>query len=122
MKFAFIIGLSMFLLNCGPSEETKKLMSDASQLFGVLPASMPGAEQDTEARIALGKKLYFDTALSENNTQSCNSCHNLNDGLMGVDNLPTSPGAMGKNGDRNSPTSVNAGFHLAQFWDGRAAT
>ena len=23
-------------------------------------------------------------------------------------------------GDRNSPTSVNAGFHYAQFWDGRA--
>lgn len=38
-----------------------------------------------------------------------------------MDNLPTSPGAFGKNGDRNSPTVLNAGFHFVQFWDGRAA-
>ena len=37
---------------------------------------------------------------------------------MGVDHEPTSPGAKGEQG-RNSPTSVN-GFHIAQFWDGRA--
>ena len=113
--------LSLALIYCGPSENTKKLMVDAKNMFGVLPATMPGSENDTAELISLGKKLYFDTALSENNTQSCNSCHNLKDGMMGVDNLPTSPGAFGKNGDRNSPTSVNAGFHTAQFWDGRAA-
>ena len=38
----------------------------------------------------------------------------------GVDNEPTSEGAHGKRGDRNSPTTLNAGFHFAQFWDGRA--
>ena len=113
--------LSFALTYCGPSENTKKLMADSKNMFGVLPASMPGSENDTAELISLGKKLYFDTALSENNSQSCNSCHNLNGGMMGVDNLPTSPGAFGKNGDRNSPTSVNAGFHTAQFWDGRAA-
>jgi cytochrome c peroxidase len=41
--------------------------------------------------------------------------------LGGVDNEPTSPGAFGKRGGRNSPTVLNAGFHMAQFWDGRAA-
>ena len=40
----------------------------------------------------------------------------------GVDNEPTSPGAFGKRGGRNSPTVLNAGFHVAQFWDGRAKT
>jgi cytochrome c peroxidase len=39
----------------------------------------------------------------------------------GVDNEQTSPGAFGKRGDRNSPTVLNAGFHFAQFWDGRAS-
>jgi len=38
-----------------------------------------------------------------------------------VDNEPTSPGALGKRGGRNSPTVLNAGFHATQFWDGRAA-
>jgi cytochrome c peroxidase len=40
--------------------------------------------------------------------------------LGGVDNLPTSKGALGKFGGRNAPTTLNAGFHIAQFWDGRA--
>jgi cytochrome c peroxidase len=38
-----------------------------------------------------------------------------------VDNEPTSLGAFGKRGGRNSPTVLNAGFQVAQFWDGRAA-
>ena len=39
-----------------------------------------------------------------------------------MDNRRFSPGAFGKPGGRNSPTVLNAGFHFAQFWDGRAAT
>lgn len=68
--------------------------------------------------IALGRKLYLDPRLSINNKISCNSCHKL-DGF-GVDNEPTSPGHEGKRGDRNSPTTFNAVYHIAQFWDGRA--
>ena len=93
----------------------------ASTVYQPLPAKMPGSDNDTPARIALGKELYFETALSINDTQSCNSCHDITDGKLGVDNEPTSPGAKGERGGRNSPTSVNAGFHIAQFWDGRAA-
>jgi cytochrome c peroxidase len=77
-------------------------------------------KQDTAAGIELGKALYFDTRLSENHSQSCNTCHRVDDGFAGMDNEPTSPGAFAKRGDRNSPTVFNAGFHLAQFWDGRA--
>jgi cytochrome c peroxidase len=86
-----------------------------------LPDKMPGADKDTPALVALGKKLYLDKRLSANNTQSCNSCHNVEGKGAGVDNEPTSPGAFGKRGGRNSPTSLNAGFQIAQFWDGRAA-
>lgn len=112
--------IGSLLLFCGPSEKTVELQKKAKTNFGTMPDKMPGSENDTEARIALGKKLYFDTILSENKTQSCNSCHNVNGKAGGVDNLPTSPGAFGKNGDRNSPTVLNAGFHTAQFWDGRS--
>jgi len=82
---------------------------------------MPGSEKDTPALVSLGKKLYFEKRLSANNSQSCNSCHQVDGGKSGVDLEPTSPGAFGKRGGRNSPTTLNAGFHLAQFWDGRAA-
>ncbi|MCC5813427.1 MAG: cytochrome-c peroxidase [Leptospira sp.] len=120
MSLLFSIFLAVFLLNCGPSEETIKLQKKAKANFGVIPDKMPGSENDNEERISLGKKLYFDTILSENNTQSCNSCHNIEGKGGGVDNLPTSPGAFGKKGDRNSPTVLMAGFHSMQFWDGRA--
>lgn len=87
-----------------------------------LPDKMPGADKDTQERIALGKELFFDKQLSINKTQSCNSCHAVDNQRGGVDNEPTSPGAFGKRGGRNSPTVLNAGYHIAQFWDGRAAT
>ena len=101
--------------------KAEQLQKQASAILGVLPDKMPGSENDTPEKIALGKKLYFEKALSINDSQSCNSCHDLNNGNMGVDHEPTSPGAKGERGGRNSPTSVNAGFHIAQFWDGRAA-
>jgi len=96
------------------------LMRRANRYFSPLPAAMPGAESDTPERIALGKKLYFEKRLSVNDNQSCASCHRLEDGFAGVDNLPTSPGARGEQGTRNSPTVLNSGWQDSQFWDGRA--
>lgn len=100
-------------------KEAPSLLAEAREYFEPLPDEMPGSEDDTAARIALGEKLYFETALSINRTQSCNTCHRLDENRGGVDNLPTSEGAEGKFGERNSPTTLNAGFHVAQFWDGR---
>jgi len=96
------------------------LMRRANRFFSPLPGSMPGSENDTPQRIALGKKLYFDKRLSVNDSQSCASCHKLDNGFAGVDNLPVSPGAKGDLGTRNSPTVLNAGWQDSQFWDGRA--
>jgi cytochrome c peroxidase len=81
---------------------------------------MPGSEKDTPILKELGKKLYFDKRLSINDSQACNSCHILDNNKAGVDNLVTSPGALKKTGTRNSPSVFNAGFQIAQFWDGRA--
>ncbi|MBM2817014.1 MAG: cytochrome-c peroxidase [Ignavibacteria bacterium] len=101
-------------------EDTHTLMTQAKQIFGALPDKMPGSENDTPELIELGKKLYFEKGLSINNSQSCNTCHNIEGKGAGVDNKPTSEGALGKKGTRNSPTVLNAGFHFVQFWDGRA--
>ncbi len=102
------------------ADDVDLLMSRANRFFSPLPQSMPGAENDTPERIALGKKLYFEKRLSINDKQSCASCHILENGFAGVDNLPTSPGAKGDMGTRNSPTVLNAGWQDSQFWDGRA--
>jgi cytochrome c peroxidase len=88
------------------------------QFFEPLPESIID-EQENAALIKLGKMLYLDPRLSVNDKISCNSCHSLSN--YGVDNEPTSPGHEGKRGGRNSPTTMNAALHIAQFWDGRAS-
>ncbi|MCB9030256.1 MAG: cytochrome-c peroxidase [Deltaproteobacteria bacterium] len=88
-------------------------------IFAPLSDSAPNKDNPSSpAKIELGKKLYFEKKLSIDQDISCNSCHNLE--TYGVDNEPTSPGHKGQRGDRNSPTVLNAAFHIAQFWDGRA--
>ncbi|MFZ5863718.1 MAG: cytochrome-c peroxidase [Nitrospirota bacterium] len=95
---------------------------EANKYFKPLPETMaaPKDNPTTAARVALGKMLFFEPRLSKSNTISCNTCHNLATG--GVDNLPTSMGHLAQFGPRNSPTVLNAGLQIAQFWDGRAAT
>lgn len=102
--------------------EASVLLRQAQAVFGRLPSRMPGAQHDTPEMVALGAKLYFERGMSINKTQSCNDCHNITGVGAGVDNRPTSPGALNKFGPRNSPTTLNAGFHIAQFWDGREPT
>ena len=57
------------------ADASDRLMRRALRYFEPLPAQMPGAEQDTPARVALGRKLFTDKRLSINSTQSCSSCH-----------------------------------------------
>ncbi|MCF6366794.1 MAG: hypothetical protein L3J35_11390 [Bacteroidales bacterium] len=95
------------------------LLERAQGIFSVLPEVFENPENEiTDAKVKLGKILYFDTRLSLEGNQSCNTCHDLS--TYGVDNLPTSPGDNGGLGTRNSPTVFNAAIHRTQFWDGRA--
>jgi cytochrome c peroxidase len=66
----------------------------------------------------LGQMLFFDPILSRDDTISCASCHDLQNG--GDDGLKFSFGIEGKEGNINAPTVYNAVFNFWQFWDGRA--
>lgn len=118
--------LLVFITSCTGKKEKQKvkktdytaLQKTASSMFGKLPEVALNPENPiTEEKVLLGKKLYFDNRLSKDNTQSCNTCHNIE--TYGVDNLSTSPGNDGGLGTRNSPTVFNAALHMSQFWDGR---
>jgi len=71
-------------------------------------------------KVALGRRLFHDPILSDNNTISCATCHDLKEG--GVDGLAYSTGIDGQKVNINAPTVFNSGFNFRQFWDGRAAT
>jgi cytochrome c peroxidase len=114
---------SLFVVPQSRAESTPASLREAAlKVVAPLPDKMPGHENDTAARVKLGEKLFFEKKLSMNLSQSCNTCHRVDEQRGGVDNEVTSPGAGGKRGGRNAPTVLNAGFHVAQFWDGRAKT
>ncbi len=103
-----------------PELDPAALRERASKLFGAVPEEFPNPQNPlTDAKINLGRMLYYDGRLSINGEISCNSCHVLD--AYGVDSNATSPGHDGTVGERNSPTVYNAAGHLSQFWDGRAA-
>jgi len=72
----------------------------------------------TDKKIALGKKLFFDTRLSSNDKISCNDCHNLSKG--GDNDQATGTGVSGKPTRRNPPTLLNIGLQTVLYWDGRS--
>ena len=80
----------------------------------------PADNPQSDAKVVLGKTLFFDPRFSEHGTLSCNSCHNVMSG--GDDNRPNSIGMHDARGGRSAPTVWNAAFLSVQFWDGRAAT
>lgn len=125
MAALLVSATSFLLLLAAASGAAAQVPADLQQraqaVFGTLPAVAESKDNPiTEAKITLGRTLYFDPRLSASNTISCNSCHQLD--RFGVDGEPTSPGHKGERGERNSPTVYNAAFHFVQFWDGRAAT
>lgn len=112
------------------------------RLFTALPALLAltaGAlalspDRVPESRAALGERLFFDTALSLNQTQSCASCHDPAHAFADPRGM-ASPGDDGHSlGDRNAPTASYAALTPpfqrspegdwmgGQFHDGRAST
>ena len=96
---------------------------------GAPPAGFPGetlletAPADntlTEARAALGRRLFFEPMLSRTSTVSCASCHDPARAFS--DPAPVSTGVDGRRGTRNAPALVNLAWGRSFFWDGRAAT
>lgn len=78
-----------------------------------------GMPATSNARIALGRALFYDTKLSLNNTVSCGSCHKQQ--FAFADNTPLSDGFKGVNALRNSQPLQNiTAFSGSLFWDGRA--
>jgi len=72
---------------------------------------------DLAAEIELGRHLFYDKAMSVDNSTSCASCHQAGNGFS--DNLPVSMGFNNQHGTRNAPTLTNIGFNTAFTWDGR---
>jgi cytochrome c peroxidase len=78
----------------------------------------PDSNPLTPEKITLGRQLFFDTALSKDNSVACGTCHDPDKAF--TDGKAKAIGVHNLTGTRNSPSLVNAGTSRVFFWDGRA--
>jgi cytochrome c peroxidase len=133
IPFALALGLAALMVACTkeekttPAPESKPAPPAAKPIgavveikapLGLPPVPIPADNPPTAETIALGRRLYYDTALSADNTISCASCHEPKFGFG--DGKQFSEGVRKQKGDRNAPTVFNSAYYTLQFWDGRA--
>jgi len=115
---ASLIAAGLYLAGC--KSQAVQVNPGQLEMFKPLTAAVASEKNPiTEAKVNLGRMLYYETRLSRSQDISCNTCHDL--AKYGVDGERVSDGFKGQKGTRNAPTVYNAAGHFVQFWDGRAA-
>ena len=79
----------------------------------VIPADNP----TTVSGVSLGRKLFYETMLSNDLTMNCASCHKQANSFD--DSRQFSQGTPGTFGTRNAMPIVNLAWNNSFFWDGR---
>jgi cytochrome c peroxidase len=80
--------------------------------------NIPPENPQSDAKVQLGRQLFFDKRLSVDGSRACYSCHLDEDGTGGHE--PTAIGAKQKKLPRHSPVLWNVGYLPRLYWDGRA--
>ena len=119
MRYLSLLPLLMLSWACGPADPPQPDPDPPYVLD--LPAGfpeppVPADNALTEARVALGKQLFYDPVLSRDGSLSCATCHLAEAGF--ADHHPLSIGIEGRVGFRNSPTLTNVAYHPWFFKEG----
>jgi cytochrome c peroxidase len=119
-----IIVFCIFLFSCKedsykyipkPFSAILPIYIDTAKSIG--PLTSPFGNPITYEGIELGRKLFYDTRLSGNNSISCANCHQQQ--FAFGDNKQFSTGFNTTLTSRNSPQVFNAAWDKDFFWDGR---
>ncbi len=104
LKSLYSIGI-LLIAFFGCAQKDAFVFSTPSHLPQVI---IPTENTPTEARLALGRKLFFDPNISLDSSMSCLSCHLPEYAL--ADTLPRSIGVHGDHGLRNAPSLYNVAY------------
>lgn len=130
MKKIFLIGVLIgfaavaSLPGCKPDPSVDTVTPDTSlNISFSVPHGWPQPvytfqnNQLTQAGFELGRKLFYDTRLSADNTISCGTCHQQFAAFAHLDHT-VSHGIHELLGTRNSPALFNIAWQPGFFWDG----
>src|SRR5262245_50301431 len=81
---------------------------------GFPPPAVPADNPMSEAKVELGRHLFYDNRLSGNGTQSCAICHQQ--ALAFTDGRPRSFGSTNQPHPRGSMSLVNVAYAGALTW------
>lgn len=115
-----IAGLILVINSCGKDPDTN--VAPQSIAFHV-PEGWPVPQYLFENNtlstggFELGRKIFYDTRLSKDNTISCGSCHQSFAAFANLDHT-VSHGINSLVGTRNSPGLANLAWSPTFFWDG----
>jgi cytochrome c peroxidase len=123
--------LAALIAACGESAGTSAVESPTPWPVTPFPA-LPAIMNDVpEARVELGRLLFFDPILSVDQQTACATCHSeiwgMGDGIARAvghgAGLLAGPGRRGPNNlRRNSPAIYNLAFRPSLLWDGHVKT
>jgi len=123
INIAVILTLTLLYIACKPDPSfDPEVIVEEDITFKVpdgWPAPFYNFENNTltNAGFYLGRKLFYDTRLSRDNSTSCGSCHQSFAAFAHSDHA-ISHGVDGLLGTRNSPPIFNMNWHTSFFWDG----
>ena len=84
------------------------------------PLRPPDTLSSSDPRVALGRRLFFDTRLSGDGSLSCASCHDPRKRFS--DGRTVASGRDPLRSRRNTPALLNLEARGPYFWDGRVST
>jgi cytochrome c peroxidase len=114
---ALCLGVTALAGDSVPKDTLPAKLELDSIPLGLPERALPKDNPLTEARVALGRRLFFDPILSADQTVACASCHRPDKGFSSGDAQPH--GIRNQALKRKAPTILNRAFGTAFFWDGR---
>lgn len=118
---AFAACVVFTLGGCGGGSETRynTEVGESRQFTWGVPEHipLPIVPKDnpvSEPMFQLGRHLFYDTRLSGNGSQSCESCHHQNQAF--AESLERSIGSTGELHPRNAQSLVNVAFNTTYTW------
>lgn len=121
--FAVLAALLVYSCSKEPTGHVVKYDGTPYQLQFVnytLPApNLPSDNPLTNAKVKLGRMLFYNKNLSSDGSISCASCHKQENAFTDINKF--SVGVNGATGDRQAMAIFNMAWHENEFfWDGRA--
>lgn len=116
-----IVAIGLLAFSCSSDDDDgMEMLTPLSLDFKNIPAPyFPEDNLLTQEGVELGRRLFYETALSKDGSMSCASCHNQSTAFSDTNKF--SIGVEGLPGGRQAMAIFNMAWNTNEFfWDGRA--